>query len=242
MLPLCDGDERRASREARRAYRNIARYWVDVTSIPYRAMGHFERDHITLHHPEHLEPLSAPGPVILLSAHLGSIELPLQAISARGRAFAALVEDVKPPAFAEYLIELRSAAGGRFYPASFSGVRACYEALRRGGVVGLLADRDVTNTGMCVSLAGRCVRLPRGPLEMAQRTGATIIPVFATRTWRDRFTVVVEEPFSVDCSEAGSDPVTAAIQHWATLLERHLRAAPGQWTVLEDFWEVHACG
>ncbi len=242
MLPLCDGDRERAVAEAKLAFRNIARYWVDVMTIPHRDMANFEPNHVTLLDGERLGPLERPGPVLLLSAHMGSPELPLQAITFRGRQFMALVEDVQPPAFGRHLLRLRMAAGGRYRVAGFGGVRACIEALREGNVVGMLADRDLQGTGMCADVAGRRVRLPRGPWEIARRTNATVIPVFMSRDWRDRFTVRVEEPFQVACTGDGEADVRAAIDRWAVLLDAHLRREPGQWTVLENFWRAHGCG
>jgi KDO2-lipid IV(A) lauroyltransferase len=242
LLPLCDGDAERAIAEAKLAYRNLARYWVDVCSIPHRDMANFERDHLRILNPERLEVLSRPGPVMLVSAHAGSVELALQALTFRGRPFVALVEDLEPPEMARYLLQLRSAAGGTFYPADFGGVRACLEALKEGGVLGMLADRDIQGTGACVLLAGKPVKLPRGPWELARRTGATVIPVFGRRSWRDEFTLTIEQPFTVSPYGTSDAAVREAIEHWARLLEANLRRAPGQWTVLEDFWEVHRCG
>lgn len=242
MLPLCAGDRKRAVAQAKLAYRNLGRYWVDVTTIPHREMRSFERDHITLVGGERLEVLSRPGPVMLVSAHAGSVELTLQAITFRGRPFVALVEDLESEGLSDYLIALRSAAGGKFYPADFGGVRACLAALKAGQVVGLLADRDLQGSGMCVQLAGRDVKLPRGPWELARRTRATVVPVFASRSWSDRFTVRVEAPFVVPCTGDPEADVREAIDRWALLLETELRREPGQWTLLEDFWKVHACG
>lgn len=242
MLPLCDGDRKRAVAQAKLAYRNLGRYWVDVTTIPHREMRTFERDHIRLVNGERLEVLSRPGPVMLVSAHIGSVELTLQAITFRGRPFVALVEDLKSEGLSDYLIALRSSAGGRFYPADFGGVRACLAALKAGQVVGLLADRDLQGSGMCVDLAGRRVKLPRGPWELARRTHATVVPVFASRDWSDRFTVRIEEPFTVPCGRDPETDIRDAIERWARLLEADLRHEPGQWTLLEDFWRVHRCG
>ncbi len=242
MLPLCDGDRARAIREAKQSFRNIARYWVDVMTIPHRDMANFERKHVTLVDGERLAALDRPGPVLLVSAHMGSPELPLQALTVRGRQFTALVENVQPPAFGSYLLRLRMAAGGRFHVAGFGGVRACIEALKEGNVVAMLADRDLRGTGMCADVAGRHVRLPRGPWEIARRTNATIIPVFISRDWRDRFVVRVEEPFQVACTGDEEQDVRTAIDRWAVLLDAHLRREPGQWTVLENFWRVHRCG
>ena len=122
------------------------------------------------------------------------------------------------------------------------GLRAALEALRRGEVVGIMADRDLHGTGVCVVLAGKPVRLPRGPWELARRTGATVLPMFASRDWRDNFTVTVEEPFHVSCDMDVDRAVSEAACRFAHLLEQQLLAEPGQWTIIEDFWSVHRCG
>lgn len=243
MLPFCDGDRARASREARVAYKNIARYWVDVSTVPHRDMANFERRHLTIRNGERLAVIDQPGPVIIVSAHTGNAELALQALTFRGRPFVALVENVQPPQLADYLVRLRSAAGGQFQVADFGGIRACLEALRSGGTVGIMADRDLQSTGICATVAGRRVKLPRGPWELARKTGATVLPVFASRDRTDHFSIDVEESFRVGCQ--GEDPeeeIHAAVDRWAGLLDAHLRRHPGQWIVLEDFWRVHRCG
>jgi KDO2-lipid IV(A) lauroyltransferase len=215
---------------------------VDVCTVPHRDFIAFERDRMTFVNPERLDLLKRPGPILVVSAHTGGAELALQAMTAHGRRFTALVEDIQPPEMAAYLNRLRSAAGGEFRPATIGGARAALSALRRGEVVGLMADRDLQGTGVCVVVAGRPVRLPAGPWELARRTGATVLPMFARRNWSDRITVHIEEPFHVDCSSDEGVAVRDAVARFACLLERHLRREPGQWTVVEDFWSEHRCG
>jgi KDO2-lipid IV(A) lauroyltransferase len=242
MLVLCDGDRERALAQARLVFRNISRYWVDVTTIPHRDMRTFEQEHLTVVNPEHLAVLGQPGPVLIVSAHTGNAELALQAITHRGRKFTALVENVQPPEFAQLLLKLRSAAGGRFYTAGFGGVRACLQSLQAGEVVGMMADRDLQGTGLCTRLAGRKVRLPRGPWEIARRTNAVVLPVFSSRNWKDHLTVTAYEPFCVRHTDNVEADIRAAVDRWAVVLEERLKAEPGQWIVLEDFWRVHRCG
>lgn len=241
LLPLCDGDLARAERAGLLAYRNVAFYWVDLATVPHRKMELFERDHLRLVNEERLAVLDEPGPVVAISAHTGNAELAVQALTYRGRPFVALVERLEPPAQMRYILRLRSGAGGRFYEANFRGIRACLEALRNGQIVGVMGDRDLQGTGLCVTFADHRVRLPRGPWDLARRTGATVLPVFSYRDSDDDFTVYVEEPFKVPCTGDEEADIRAAIERWATVLETALRRAPGQWAVLEDFWRVHAC-
>jgi KDO2-lipid IV(A) lauroyltransferase len=242
LLPFCDGDRDRARREGLRAYQNVARYWVDLCSLPYRDLRTFERQHITIRHPERLAALEAPGPVVAISAHTGNAEFAIQALTYRGRAFVAVVEELRPRRFSRELLRRRSSAGGKFYEANFTGIRACLDALRRGELVGLMGDRDIQHTGLCTELAGRMVKLPRGPWELARRANALVLPVLTSRDSRDNFTVVLEEPFRIDTTGDPESDVRKAIERWVRILEEHIRREPGQWAVLEDFWTVHRCG
>lgn len=242
LLPACNGDVHEARRASVEVFQNVARYYVDMATIPYRDLATFEGEHIRVDHPERLEALFAPGPVLIVSAHIGNPELMLVAIHQRGRPFAALVEALPSRAFSRVLMHLRQATGGTFYESTRSGIRGCLEELQAGGLVALMGDRDIQGTGVCVTLFGRPVRLPRGPWEMARRTGATVVPMFAERRRGADATVYVEEPRRMGCTRDPERDVQTAAQEWATLFEGYVRRMPGQWTVLEDFWRIHGCG
>ena len=242
MLPLVDGNQRAAEAAALAASQNIARYFVDLCTIPERLMERFEADHLELVNGERLAALREPGPVIAMSAHSGNAELAIQALTFRGRPFVALVEAQRPRAWSRYLLKLRSSAGGRFYETSFHGIRACLETLQEGGLVGFMGDRDIQGNGLCVELCGRKVRLPRGPWEIARRSQALVLPVFTARIGRDRFRLYVEEPFRVAQGEDEDADILEAVERFAGMLEQHLKRDPGQWAFTEDFWRAHACG
>jgi KDO2-lipid IV(A) lauroyltransferase len=242
MAPFAHGDGALARTWGRDVVRNVAAYYVDLCSLRYREMATFERDHLELEGVERLAALSEAGPIIAVSAHTGNAELAIQAVTFRGRPFVALVEAQEPQAWADYLLRLRSSAGGTFHEATFAGIRACLEALHSGGLVGFMGDRDLPGTGLCVTLAGRCVRLPRGPWEIARRTNALVMPVFTARKSGADFRVTIEEPFSVNQTEDEDADVAEAVRRFAALLERHLARDPSQWAVSENFWQVHRCG
>lgn len=241
LLPLYDGNRRMARRGSVNVFRNVARYYVDIATLPRREMANYERDHMQIVHAERLELLNEPGPMIVLSAHTGNPELAVQALTFRGRDFMALVEVLRPPALGSYFLRLRSSAGGTFHEADLGGVRASLATLKQGGLVALIGDRDLQDTGACVEMFGRGVKLPRGPFELARRTNARILPVFCLRNGIDDMIVWVEEPMCVANSEDRDRDVQDATERWAVILERHLRREPDQWTVTEDFWKVHAC-
>lgn len=242
MRPFVAGNPQLAKRLAVRSLKNTVCYYIDLCSMPYRKMERFEAEHMEVIGAQRLEALREPGPVIAVSAHTGNAELSVQALTYRGRPFVALVEPQKPPEWSRYVRKIRSASGGAFYEADFTGLRECVKTLRRGGVVGFMGDRDIQGNGLCTLLAEQCVRLPRGPWQMARAENALVLPVFTSRIGADRFRVFVEEPFRVFPSEDQEADIRIAVERYARLLEEHLRRDPAQWAFTEDYWGTHGCG
>ncbi len=226
---------------SRRAVMCAASYWVDAASMPYRDMTSFEAAHLRMLGAEHLSTFAEPGPVIIASAHTGNAELAIQALLARQRPFVALVEPLEPPEFMATMLRNRTSAGARFVAPDREGLRTCIRALRDGGVVGLMADRDYTGNGVCVELFGHKVRLPRGPWELARRHAARVIPMFSLRRRADRFVVRAFEPFAVESTNDAERDICAAASRWARAFEATLRPDPAQWVLLGDYLREHAC-
>lgn len=241
LLPLCDGDLEQAKRAGKQACIYVAQYYVELLGLPRRDLQRFERENLEFVNPEHLDLLDDPGPVVAVSCHTGNAELAVQALTNHGREFVALVEAQRPPEWAAYVLKLRSAHGGSFHETDFTGIRAALQVLRAGGVLGVMGDRDIQGSGICVEFFGKHVKLPRGPWELARRTNAMVFPVFTTRIKNDRFRAAMEEPFRMVQTDDPEEDIRVAVRKFARLLETHLRADPAQWVVLEDFWKVHAC-
>ena len=66
-------------------------------------------------------------------------------------------------------------------------------------------------------------------------TGKTTLAQVIANTTRAHF-------IALNAVLSGVKEIREAIERWCSILEKHLRRDPAQWTVLEDFWEVHRCG
>ena len=82
--------------------------------------------------------------------------------------------------------------------------------------------------------------MPTGPIEVALRTAATVVPSFCAR--RDRYTIEahLEEPLELKRSGDLEEDVRLGALAFLERLERRLRADPGQWAVLEAIWDTPA--
>jgi KDO2-lipid IV(A) lauroyltransferase len=108
--------------------------------------------------------------------------------------------------------------------------------LRQGGVVGLVADRDLEGNGVEVEFFGEKTTLPGGPATLALRTGAVLLPAAVYFEGRDHHRGLVLP--AIDTSRSGDlrADVARVTQDLARALESLIRRAPEQWHLMQPNW------
>src|SRR5437763_785528 len=134
--------------------------------------------------------------------------------------FTTVMERLKPESLYRRFLDFREGIGMEVLPAtggvSRFGVLA--QRLRAGGMVCLLADRDVTGGGIEVDFFGEKARMMAGPAALAVQTGAALMPVtlwYEGRYWGAR----IHEEIPVPDSGSRRDQVAAMTQQLATVFE-----------------------
>ena len=226
-------------RAARQVFRNIAQYYVDLIRMPYLNLEQFFRQRLTYHgFDEHLLPAIDRGKgVIIASAHFGNAELAVQGLLVRGVKVVVLTEPLRPPALSRLIDRLRTSKGHTFLPVSFTNVKTLVRTVKTGGLVALMCDRDIEGKSIRVPLCGTPARVPVGAVELAMRTGATIVPAFSHRRDGNGIEVFIESPLELVNSGDSNADLKENVQRLLQRFEPHLRSDPGQWAVLEAVWE-----
>ncbi len=180
---------------------------------------------------EQIERVLAKGRgAILLTGHFGNFEL-LGAWLAQKFPVSFVVRRQTNPHVDRWLNRVRQRAGVGVIPLG-AGVRGVLAALRRNRCVALVADQDARSRGVFVPFFGRLASTPRGPAELALRTGAGLLMGFAVREadGRHRLTMLPPLPMRRDAPlDQEVERLTAA--HTATL-EEWIRRHPDHW-----FWQ-----
>ncbi len=108
--------------------------------------------------------------------------------------------------------------------------------LRDGGLVCLVADRDLSSSGVEVDFFGSPARMPAGPALLAQQTGARLLPVTLwyenSPAMRGRVHAPVEVPASGTRAEKTSVMTQALADAFATGIADH----PEDWHMLQRLW------
>lgn len=108
--------------------------------------------------------------------------------------------------------------------------------LRDGGLVCLVADRDLSASGVEVDFFGEPTRMPAGPALLAQQTGALLLPVTLwyddSPVMRGRLHPPIEVPEAGTRAEKTSVMTQALADAFATGIADH----PEDWHMLQRLW------
>lgn len=224
-------------RVTREVFRTSARNFYDLLKVPHLSAADLRAEvRVSYQSWEHLDSALAEGKgAVILTAHLGAFDYVGQILSFNGYDMTALTTRTVPEFIATAVDHLRASRGLQLEQATPGGVRRAMLTLRRGGVVGLVADRDFFQSGLPTVFFGGETTLPPGPIRMARQTGAPIVPGFARRLRRG-CELVLGTPFKVARTNDPERDVAEALARIVQIYEEQISQAPGQWVMFQRGW------
>jgi lauroyl/myristoyl acyltransferase len=217
---------------ARRVFVAQVRHYVETFRILRLAPARID-DLVDVHGWDHMTRAHGRGRgVVLASAHFGPVVLCGQILTARGLDVTVVVEH-KSDEIGRVIDRARSAMGIK--TVETRSVVGIGRALRRGGVVGFLADRAVTGVGERVPFFGREALVPSGHVAIALRTGAAFVPAFALREGGRLHAHIGPELELRRTGDHDAD-LRDGMARWVGILEHWISRAPEQWSTFERMW------
>lgn len=240
-LRLVYGDSAEAEALSREVYREIGRNVVDLARLERVDAGYLLRL-VDVRGMENLRRALAAGRgVIGITGHIGNWELLASYLGTRGIPLSVMANPVLSPRLDERLYRIRARHGVRSIVRSRPGcLRESIRVLRRGEMLGLLMD--FRSRAACVDTAflGHPARTVAGPVRLAARTGAAIVPMACWRIAGDRFRVEVGDAVPrAESADLKSDLVENT-RRCVKRLEQYIRVAPAQWVWMHDRWGLGA--
>ena len=229
--------EDQVERKVDEAFRSYARYWMEALRLPKPGREEINRRTDV----EGLENISrfldAGRGVVFVTPHIGSYDVAGAWLASYGWRILAVAEELEPPELFEMFCRLRASVGVEVLPAGRSSTaRALLAALRDGGAAGLVADRDISGSGILVPFFGEETFVPGGPAVLALRTGAPIVVGALYQRPRRRYQAVLLDPIEVEAGRADAQRVRLITGEIVARMEDLIRREPGQWHLFQPNW------
>ncbi|MDP9482252.1 MAG: hypothetical protein M3P84_03415 [Chloroflexota bacterium] len=222
------GDPRALERLVRAAFRQYARYYLDVARAPALDPAYLA-NRLTVETPESFgAAFGEPGPRIFIGLHFGAIELQAYVAAVHAdRPLTTPMETIDDPALQAWFERTRGSLGIRIVGLR-QARREVMAALGRGEPVGMVGDRDLTGGGIPTDLFGAPASIPLGPALVAIESGAPAYIVSIRRVPGARY-IGRLDPVTVPLTGSRRERVTAVVAAEARLFELQVARAPEQW-------------
>ncbi|MFG2967391.1 MULTISPECIES: phosphatidylinositol mannoside acyltransferase [unclassified Streptomyces] len=233
-----DASPERLRELSRAGMRSYLRYWMESFRLPAwsedRVRGGFDVKDV--HHLT--DGLASDRGVIIALPHLANWDLAGAWVTTELKTpFTTVAERLKPETLYDRFVAYREGLGMEVLPHSGgTAFGTLARRLRDGGLICLVADRDLSESGVEVDFFGDTARMPAGPALLAQQTGAILLPVTLwyddTPVMKGRVHAPVDVPESGDRASKTSVMTQALADAFATGIADH----PEDWHMLQRLW------
>jgi lauroyl/myristoyl acyltransferase len=212
---------------------SYARYWREAFRLPSMDHEKLGRELSVLDNKHIWAALDAGRGAVLALPHSGNWDMAGVWLAQNYGRFTTVAERLRPESLFNRFVAYRESLGFEVLPLS-GGERPPYELLcerlQDNRVVCLMAERDLTRTGVQVDFFGEPTRMPVGPAKLAIETGAALLPVHC---WY--------EPDAWGCLvypelDTSSRDVTVITQALADRFAENIAAYPADWHMLQPQW------
>jgi lauroyl/myristoyl acyltransferase len=152
----------------------------------------------------------------------------------KGLRLVTVAERLKPEKLFLKFLAYREAIGMEVLPLGGRVIATLAQRLRKGGLVALVADRDLSNAGIEVEFFGAPARMPAGPALLALNTGAPLITAFVSYT--DEGLLIEFRLVEIPTSGTQEEMISEIVQRCADNFSDGISSHPQDWHMLQRIW------
>jgi phosphatidylinositol dimannoside acyltransferase len=218
----------------RQAMSSYLRYWCDTFRIQDWSTSQIQES-VTLTRGELLlDPMRDGRGVVIALPHSGNWDHAGAYFCSLGIPLVTVAERLKPEALFQRFLRYRQAMGFEVLSIDSRSFATLMQRAREKRLIALVADRDLSASGVDVSFFGFPARMPAGPALLAIKTGIPLVVAHVSYTPSGIHIEFTSVDVAVDGSE--SERVAQTTQRMANLFEKGIAAHAEDWHMLQRIW------
>lgn len=216
--------------------RSYFRYWCDAFRLP--TLSHEEiLESFRIEGEEHLIAAEEQGKgVVFALAHSGNWDHAGAWLALTHGRLVTVAERLKPESLYQRFLDYRTSLGMEILPLGEPGImRDLLRALQDRAHVPLLADRDLSHTGVEVLLFGEPIKVPPGPALLSIMSGAPLLP--ATLFYDGAKSVTrLHAPIAIPELGDRAEKISAMAQASIDVIAGGIAEHPEDWHMMQPLW------
>lgn len=173
--------DEQAKETIRRLFINLGVTFTEIMYMPalnkdnIRGLVHIDRPEVLW------ETLKEGRGVVILACHMDNWEWLGASLALNGFPLSAVQKPQPNRVYSDFMNELRTGVGQEIFSRGTSEMLGCARAMKKGRMLGLIADQDGGYDGIFVPFLGKMASTPTGPAYFSRKFNAPIVPIFIVR-------------------------------------------------------------
>lgn len=231
---LPDLSEQELQDLAQAGMRSYLRYWCDTFRSPDWDTQRIQSTVSVTDVDLLLDPVRSKRGVVVALPHAGNWDHAGSYFCSQGIPLVTVVERLKPEKLFRKFLEYRQAIGMEALPLDGRVMGTLASRLREGKLVALVADRDLSRSGIDVKFFNGIARMPAGPALLAIRTKADLLTAYVSYT--NTGIHIDFRKVEIARGETESEQVTKTVQLCADNFAAGIAQHPQDWHMLQRIW------
>jgi lauroyl/myristoyl acyltransferase len=223
---------------------------LEFFKFPQFSINNIDR-YVEIRGKEYLEAGLREGKgIILVHLHFGTMQIPLIALGLKGYPMNQIGQrepENKKLSFIHRKVALRLRLKIEdTIPANLINIgmtislRPAFRCLKQNEILMITGDgrggiNPIGDNYILVNFLGRKAYFPPGPIVLARKSGAKMLPLFCFRLSDKRYCVEIHPALSLDFGEDRQEDIRKNTQIYAEVLSKRIRDYPQYWMFWEEF-------
>ena len=216
------------------AMSSYMRYWCDTFRFPNWNKDRINSTVTVTREELLLEGIKSGRGVIVSLPHAGNWDHAGAYFCLKGIHLVTVAERLKPEKLFLEFLRYRQAMGMEVLALDSRSIVTLAQRLREGHLIALVADRDLSKSGINVEFFGKPARMPAGPAVLALKTRAVFLTAFVNYT-NTGIHITFDEIVLPD-SGSQEEKVSELVQKSARNFEAGIAQHPEDWHMLQRIW------
>ena len=238
MMPALKISESEARKIVRDSFVNLARNMLDILYMPNLNEKNLSK-YIEIDHLERMRDALAQGHgVVVLTGNLGTWEWLSAAFTLNNMPVTAIAKLQPNQEYSRALDDLRATINVEIFNRGTSELLAAGRALKKGKILGFLADQDAGPGGAFIDFLGKTASTPMGPAVFSKKFNSPVLPAFIIRQPNGRHLVKIFEPLKFEDTGDTDGDLFRFTEKMTRILETMIRENPTQWIWFQKRWNT----
>ncbi len=222
----------------RQIFSNLGKYMADAFMMSRFSAKNID-NYVTAQGIENLnQALKLGQGVIALTGHIGNWEMMGAYLALKGYPVNVVGAPIYDPRLDELVVKNREQSGMK-YIARGDATRQIIRVLRQNEIIGILIDQDTKKVdGVFVDFLGYPAYTPVGPVILAMKTKAAIVPMAVNLKKNGKHLITIKKPLVLKFTKDIANDRIYNTQLCNDALSDFIKQQPTQWVWMHERWKT----